>query len=200
MRARIHRGAAEVGGNCVELDAGGARLVLDMGWPITVARGEDVALPDIAGLANVLDPSLLGIVITHPHADHWGLLSKVHASVPLYIGEAASRILREAAFFSPVGIDRRPTGHLQHRQTLDLGPFRITSFLNDHSAFDAYALLIEAAGRRLFYTGDIRAHGRKAGIFEELLREPPKDIHVMLLEGNARPRRFRRIGARCQRA
>ena len=32
MRARIHRGAAEVGGNCVELEAGGERLVLDVGW------------------------------------------------------------------------------------------------------------------------------------------------------------------------
>ena len=34
MRARIHRGAADVGGNCVELDAGGTRLVLDVAWPI----------------------------------------------------------------------------------------------------------------------------------------------------------------------
>src|SRR5213593_1413221 len=43
--------------------------------------------------------------------------------------------------------------------------------------------LLEAEGRRLFYTGDIRAHGRKAGLFEELLRRPPENIDVLLMEG-----------------
>ena len=81
--------------------------------------------------------------------------------MPVYIGEPASRILSEAAFFSPLGISRQPSGYLRHRQAFDLGPFRVTPFLNDHCAFDAYSLLIEAGGRRLFYTGDIRAHGRK---------------------------------------
>ncbi len=161
MRARIHRGAAEVGGNCVEVKAGGKRVVLDVGWPLTAVDGEDVALPRVAGLADGHDPSLLGVVISHPHADHYGLLPKVGASVPVYIGESASRILSEAAFFSPLGISRQPSGYLRHRQAFDLGPFRVTPFLNDHCAFDAYSLLIEAGGRRLFYTGDIRAHGRK---------------------------------------
>jgi len=183
MRARIHRGAAEVGGTCVELEADRSRLVLDVGSPITAGEGEDVALPDVAGLANGLDQSLLGVVISHPHADHYGLLPNVGASVPLYIGESASRILREAAFFSPLGADRQPSGYLRHRQAFDLGPFRVTPFLNDHSAFDAYSMLIEADGRRLFYSGDMRAHGRKAGIFEELLRRPPEDLDVLLLEG-----------------
>src|SRR5882724_40483 len=183
MQARIHRGAAEVGGTCIEVAAGGMRLVLDVGWPITAVDGEDVALPGVAGLADGHDPSLLGVVVSHPHADHYGLLPKVGASVPVYIGELASRILSEAAFFSPLGISRQPSGYLRHRQAFDLGPFRVTPFLNDHSAFDAYSLLVEADGRRLFYTGDIRAHGRKAGLFDELLRRPPESIDVLLMEG-----------------
>jgi len=183
MRARIHRGAAEVGGICVELEAGGKRLVLDVGWPITAVDGEDVALPGVAGLADGHDPSLLGVVISHPHPDHYGLLSKVGASVPVYIGESASRILSEAAFFSPFGISLQPSGYLRHRQAFAIGGFRVTPFLNDHSAFDAYSLLIEVDDQRLFYTGDIRAHGRKAGIFEQLLRRPPERIDVLLMEG-----------------
>jgi len=183
MQVRIHRGAAEVGGNCIEVAAGGMRLVLDAGWPLTAVDGEDVALPGVAGLADGHDPSLLGVVISHPHPDHYGLLPKVGAAVPVYIGESASRILSEAAFFSPLGISRQPSGYLRHRQAFDLGPFRVTPFLNDHSAFDAYSMLIEAEGRRLFYTGDIRAHGRKAGLFEELLRRPPENIDVLLMEG-----------------
>lgn len=31
MRVRIHRGAGEIGGSCVELESAGARLVLDVG-------------------------------------------------------------------------------------------------------------------------------------------------------------------------
>src|SRR5262249_40135371 len=137
MRARIHRGAAEVGGNCIELQAGGRRLVLDVGWPLTAGDGEDVSLPGVAGLAEGDDPRRLRAAISHPHAAHYGLLGKVGASVPVYIGESAARMLGEAAFFSPLGIGLQPSGYLRHRQTVDLGPFRITPFLNDHSAFDA---------------------------------------------------------------
>lgn len=35
----------------------------------------------------------------------------------------------------------------------------------------------------MFYTGDIRGHGRKRGIFAELLRRPPEDVDVLLMEG-----------------
>ena len=43
-------------------------------------------------------------------------------------------------------------------------------------------MLVEADGRRLFYTGDFRGHGRKRAVFEELLRSPPK-VDVLLMEG-----------------
>ena len=65
---------------------------------------------------------------------------------------------------------------------MNLGPFTITPYLVDHSAFDAYSLLVEAAGRRLFYSGDFRAHGRKARLFEQLVADPPA-ADVMLMEG-----------------
>lgn len=59
----------------------------------------------------------------------------------------------------------------------------MTPYLVDHSAFDAYALLLEAGGRRLFYSGDLRAHGRKSTLFERLLAESPRDVGALLLEG-----------------
>lgn len=71
----------------------------------------------------------------------------------------------------------------EDRVPFDLGPFRITPFLTDHSAFDAYSLLIEANGKRVFYSGDLRAHGRKAQLVETLIRSPPPSIDVLLLEG-----------------
>lgn len=64
-----------------------------------------------------------------------------------------------------------------------MGNFAITPYLVDHSAPDAMALLVEAGGRRLFYSGDLRGHGRKSVLFERILHDPPKDIDCLLLEG-----------------
>ena len=99
------------------------------------------------------------------------------------MGAATAGILRESQFFTPMGLDREPAKLLADRRPLVVGPFKITPFLVDHSAFDAYALLVEADGRRLFYTGDFRAHGRKAELFKRLLREPPAAVDVLLIEG-----------------
>lgn len=61
----------------------------------------------------------------------------------------------------------------------------MTPYLADHSAFDSYSLLVEADGRRLFYTGDLRGHGRKARLFEQLLADPPTAIDVLMCEGTS---------------
>ena len=181
MRARIHRGAAEVGGNCLELEAGGRHLLLDLGRPLWADPQEHVPLPDVPGLLTG-DDELVGIVLSHGHPDHYGLVNQISSDVPVYVGEATTKILREAAFFTPSeGLDA--FGYLHDQETLELGPFRVTPYLVDHSAFDAFALLVEADGKRLFYSGDLRAHGRKPGTFERLVRDPPKDIDVFVLEG-----------------
>jgi ribonuclease J len=52
----------------------------------------------------------------------------------------------------------------------------------DHSAFDAYAFLISAGGKHLFYTGDFRSHGRKANTIVRLMKNPP-NVDVMIIEG-----------------
>ena len=181
MKVRIHRGAHEIGGNCVEVEHDGQRIILDVGRPLTSAWDDDIPLPDIPGLAEE-DVSTLGVLISHHHADHWGLADQIHAGLPILMGAATQRILAAASFWTR-GLALPVAEHLEHRKPLRLGLFTITPFLNDHSAYDAYSLLVEAGGRRLFYTGDIRGHGRKAGIFEELLRHPPDEIAVLLMEG-----------------
>ncbi|MFM7061502.1 MAG: MBL fold metallo-hydrolase [Actinomycetes bacterium] len=182
MRIRIHRGAHEIGGNCIELEAAsGERIVLDVGRPLNAGWDEAIPLPQVAGLADG-DPSLLGVLISHPHLDHYGLLGQIDPSVPVWMGQEAARIVSAAAFYTG-GRAVEPRGHLEHGVPVPLGPFVVTPFLNDHSAFDAYSLLIEADGRRVFYTGDLRAHGRKASCFEALVVNPPEGVDVLLMEG-----------------
>lgn len=181
MRVRIHRGAHEIGGNCIEVEAGDDRIVLDLGRPLSAGWDDVVPLPDIAGLATP-DPNFHGVVLSHPHLDHYGLAGQLGEGVPILLGEEAARVLDAASFFSPVSGCPRVTGFLRDRTPVELGPFTVTPFLADHSAFDAYSLLVEVGGRRLFYTGDIRAHGRKARLFDRLVAEPP-GADVLLMEG-----------------
>ncbi len=181
MKARIHRGADEIGGSCVELEADGQRLLLDLGLPLDSGPGQPATLPPVVGLQTG-SSSLCGVVISHGHRDHWGLLGRA-GDVPVYMGRATASVLREAAFFGAGDFDVQPAGFLADRTPVDIGPFRVTPFLVDHSAFDAYSLLVEAGGARLFYTGDFRGHGRKAGLFEKLLCRPPRGVDVLLMEG-----------------
>ena len=182
MRVRIHRGAHEIGGSCVEIEHGGRRIVLDVGRPLDSGLDADLPLPAVPGLASG-DPALLGVVVSHAHPDHYGLVAGADPSVPIYMGEAAQRVLAEAAFFTPGGGRFDVAGFLRDRDPFELGPFRVTPYLMDHSAFDAYALLVEAGGQRLLYSGDIRAHGRKAGLFERFIANPPEEVDTLLLEG-----------------
>jgi ribonuclease J len=99
------------------------------------------------------------------------------------MGEAAERILSAAAVFTPSGGNFDHVIHLVDRQPITLGPFLITPYLMDHSAYDSYAVLVEADGKRLFYTGDLRGHGRKAKLFERLISHPPLKVDVLLMEG-----------------
>jgi ribonuclease J len=182
MRVCIHRGAREVGGSCVELECDGQRLLLDLGRPLDADLEAHVPLPPVEG-PTTGDPSLLGVVLSHGHPDHYGLIPAIHPSIPVFVGEATQRILRDAMVFSPIGADLPAAGHLQDRAPVRLGPFTVTPYLMDHSAFDAYALLVEAGGRRVLYSGDLRPHGRKAKLFQRLVNDPPADVDALLLEG-----------------
>jgi len=182
MRICIHRGTKEIGGTCVVVESQGQRIVLDVGLPLDAPDPETISLPSIEGIDSP-HPSLLGVVISHPHQDHYGLAHRLPEETLFLIGEAAERILAAAALFSPAGIKLKNVKFLADRIPISLGPFTITPFLVDHSAYDAYAVLVEADGKRLFYTGDFRAHGRKASLTEKLIADPPKDVDILLMEG-----------------
>lgn len=184
MRARIHRGASQIGGSAIEIEAAGERLLLDCGLPLDGDPEDDGLLPEVPGL-RAEDTSLLGILLSHGHRDHWGLIPKARPSLSVFMGAATERILCAAVPFVPNAVAMRAAGHFLDRRPQGIGPFTVTPYLMDHSAFDAYALMIEACGKRLFYSGDLRAHGRKGALFERMLRHPPALIDAMLMEGSS---------------
>jgi ribonuclease J len=179
----IHRGAKQIGGTCIELEQDGARLLLDLGLPLDADEVTADLLP-MAGGIQWVDSSLLGVVLSHPHQDHHGLMRFLPPSIPLFMGAAAERIIAAAAPFIPDGKALQAARHLVDGEPFDVGPFRVTPFLIDHSAYDAYALQVQFGGKTLFYSGDLRGHGRKAALFERLIFRPPRFVDALLLEGS----------------
>jgi ribonuclease J len=165
----------------VELRSRGSRLLLDVGMPLDHELGSDATLPESLDL-NSAKP-IVGVVISHPHADHYGLAKLLPPDTHFLMGAAAERILRAAAVFTDSGASFRNVSHLKDREKISIGPFIITPYLMDHSAYDSYALHVECDGKGLFYTGDLRAHGRKGALFEKLIHQPPLPVDVLLMEG-----------------
>lgn len=185
MRVCIHRGSHEIGGSCVEIESKGARIIVGMGLPLDADQNYSKYLPNIQGLDG-RDSSLIGILISHAHIDHFGLLAHVSNKIPVGMGAYTSKILNVAApFMNRKFSIPEKCWHFRSQKPFRLGPFKITPFLVDHSAYDAYALLIESEGKKLFYSGDFRIHGRKSSLVKKLIEFPPEDINVLLLEGSS---------------
>jgi ribonuclease J len=178
VRLTVHRATHQIGGNCIEIATGEHRIILDVGRPLDAPNDAVGLLPLTLDLEAPCD----GILISHPHQDHYGLLEETPRQWPVYCGEATRRLIRltSGIFGQPVKRDFKiwETG-----SALEIGPFRVTPYLTDHSAFDAYMLLIEVEGKRLLYSGDFRTHGRKAALVDRFMAAPPRDIDVLLMEG-----------------
>lgn len=156
----------------------GDRILLDVGKPLDTPCGATGALPRTLDLTTPMG----GILVSHPHQDHYGLLGETPASWPVYCGEATAKLITLTSGIggSPTIRDFRPW---RSGRAMTIGPFVVTPYLTDHSAFDSYMLLIEIGGKRVLYSGDFRTHGRKSRLVERMMTNPPREIDVFLMEG-----------------
>ena len=67
-------------------------------------------------------------------------------------------------------------------EAVQVGPFRVQAIPVDHAAPDSRALLVEADGERVLYSGDLRAHGRLRFLFDDL-PVAAGGVDVLVLEG-----------------
>ena len=185
MKVCIRRGAKEIGGSAVELiNSAGERLVVDLGLPLDAEENTIDLLPDIKGLKCKTD-DLSGILISHPHQDHYGLGLHIDKTIPIYMSKANSDIMDVCVEHHLPNSFAFENRHIfNSAEPFEIGQFKITPYLVDHSAYGAHAFLIEADNKRLFYSGDFRAHGRKSKLFNLFIKNPPKDIDVLLMEGS----------------
>ena len=196
MEIIIHRGTRQIGGSCVEIGSGADRILLDLGLTLSTGEDEPViagqpvssllasgVLPDIGGVYVNSNPGVSAVVMSHVHQDHLGLAHFVHPTIPIYATEGTWSLHDVLQIFVPKPMPITTHCVLPKRKPVRFGSLTVTAIPVDHSAPDAVALLVEADGKRLLYSGDLRAHGRKAYLYENLIRELAGKINVLLLEG-----------------
>jgi len=67
--------------------------------------------------------------------------------------------------------------------TMHVGDISITPYYCDHSSIEAYMFLIEADGKRIWHTGDFRAHGYLSKNLFKMLKTYACDIDTLIIEG-----------------
>lgn len=87
----VHRATQQIGGNCIEVvSSNGERILLDVGRPLDAPREAVGLLPKTLALTA----PVAGVLISHPHQDHWGLLAETPADWPVYSGPFAAKLMR----------------------------------------------------------------------------------------------------------
>lgn len=175
MYIRIIRGQNQIGGNIIEIRSQNTKIILDTGKEL---EEEIIEVPLVKGLFKD-KADYDAVLITHYHEDHIGLINNILPDIPIYMGEKCYSIYKTVGEYlgnKTVEI----SNFLQSEKEFNIGDMRIKPILCDHSAFDSYMILIYCENKKILYTGDFRASGRKS--FSALLNKLEK-VDMLITEG-----------------
>ena len=175
MEINIIRGQNQIGGSIIEVSSKNTKIILDVGSNLD---DKEIVVPEIEGLFKG-EAKYDGVLISHYHSDHEGLATKILPEIPIYMGEKSYEIHKVTREYIKKEYLKEPRTFKADEEFL-IGDIKITPYLCDHSAFDAYMFLLDCEGKKILYTGDFRSNGRKS--FEPLLRKLPK-VDALITEG-----------------
>ena len=179
MNVRVLGAAGEVGRSGFVVDCNGTKLLLDYGVMFGKKRGMPPELP-----LHVRPRDLDAVIITHAHLDHSGNVpslfvsgnTDVYATPPTLelsrlLIEDMLKIAKNAHTFDLPEVNNmmknaKETGF---RQRVTKGDATFELRESGH-VIGGSTVLVEAEGKRLFYTGDIKTNGSR------MLREADLDM------------------------
>jgi len=174
-------------GNCIYVEAGGVRLLLDAGISARraeqrlAARGRDIRQVD-------------AVILSHDHGDHVraaGIYQRKFR-LPLYATAATLEVARTRSALGAMG----EVHHFRRGQELRFGKVRVHTIPTPHDGVDGVAFVVEAEGRRLGVLTDLgHVFGGLGGIIASLdavFLESNHDVE-MLARGSYPPAVKQRI-------
>ncbi|OKY78728.1 MAG: mRNA degradation ribonuclease J1/J2 [Candidatus Methanohalarchaeum thermophilum] len=213
---KVYGGAGEIGGNKIHLKTEDTSLFLDFGRsfggekqyydnPYLTPRDPEQLqelglLPDISSLyKNDEEPEIDGVMITHPHLDHWGYCCYLDNDIPLYCGETTKDMILNYEYSGScapskkyyIGNLTKSKGRKVYRdfQTFRTGDkiefddLSIEPIHVDHSIPGAYAYIIHTPKETIAYTGDYRLHGPRSDLTEDFIyRAKSAEIDTLITE------------------
>ncbi len=165
-------GLGEVGRNMMLLEYNEAVLIIDMGlkMPEEDTPGIDYIVPNINylsslnkqsnGWRNRKQKNILGIVFTHGHYDHIGaipyLIEKIWSPSLQFFASPLTRgiILKRQEEFPDH--PQLKINEIKHGSIIELGPFRIEFFRQNHNIPDNFGLFIETPIGNILHTSDFK--------------------------------------------
>jgi len=183
----IHRGTHQIGGCATEYRTRNTRIFIDFGAELDIENAKPFDIEGVTKGKTNCD----AVFFTHYHGDHMGLLDTINKDIPLYMGEASkeiAKILNDRLSKAPEidSYDTKRIGSIktfQPAQTIVIGDIKITPYMVDHSAYDAYMFKIEADGKSVLHTGDFRTHGFRGKGVKPTLEKYVEKIDALVSEG-----------------
>ena len=178
MEAKIYRGAEEIGGNCIGLQTGQTKILVDFGLPLDYDDRSKEEQDKVWAEAGMWAKDVHAVFISHSHPDHYGLLPALPKGTPVFMTEG-TRILLACNPFNDIKVEEYTIIIVQSEETFTYRDFTVTAYDVDHSAYGACAFHFQAEGKSVLYSGDIRLHGRKGSLYKIL----PRKVDYLFLEG-----------------
>ncbi len=129
-----------------------------------------------------------GILISHPHRDHFLGLSFLNRDIPIYTGVFTKKIIsayykctKRSNINNYTGLKWNlfRTGDIININGLEIIPFHV-----DHSIPASYGFIIKTSAGNMVYTGDFRMHGPLSWMTYDFLKEIKKsEVKTLICEG-----------------
>ena len=201
--------SCEIGANSYRIDVEGATLVLDAGMHPGVEGVR--ALPD---LSHLPPGEADAILLTHAHLDHLGslpIIMRQQENIPVFMTETTGA-LADAMLHNSVNVmghkvaqGALASAHFTHKE-VDLQrrcwdyrrtnePFSIpghahvtVEFFDAGHVAGSTGVLIEAAGKRIFYTGDVHFEDQTVSCAAAFPKDMAIDVMIVETTRGAAPR------------
>lgn len=144
------------------------------------------------------------VLFTHYHGDHIGRFKEIPKWIPLYMGNLTRQVMITISKYVKdedalrILQDDTRVHIVTAAQSFEIKDIRITPYMVDHSAFDAYMYLVETPGKTILHTGDFRGHGYRGKavvpmINKYIRRFGKRDVDVLITEGTMLSRMTEKI-------